>query len=62
MRFALSAMAAMSGIIFLGEYLNGMQWLALAAIIAASAGSTLTIQRKTKLETVEVPGNNPSGK
>ncbi len=56
------AMAAMSGIIFLGEYLNGMQWLALAAIIAASAGSTLTIQRKTKLETVEVPGNNPSGK
>jgi len=52
----------MSGIIFLGEYLNGMQWLALAAIIAASAGSTLTIQRKTKLETVEVPGNNPSGK
>lgn len=56
------AMAAMSGIIFLGEYLNGMQWLALAAIIAASAGSTLTIQRKTKLETVEVAGNTPSGK
>ena len=56
------AMAALSGIIFLSEFLTGTQWLALAAIIAASAGSTLTIQRKTKLETVEVPGNNPSGK
>lgn len=55
------AMAALSGIIFLGEFLTGSQWLGLAAIIAASAGSTLTIQRKTKLETVDVPGNNPSG-
>jgi len=49
------AMAALSGIIFLGEFLTGTQWLALAAIIAASAGSTLTIQRKTKLESVDVP-------
>ena len=56
------AMAALSGIIFLGEFLTASQWLGLAAIIAASAGSTLTIQRKTKIETVDVPGNTPSGK
>ncbi|MFO6297291.1 threonine/homoserine exporter RhtA [Rahnella selenatireducens] len=56
------AMAALSGIIFLGEFLTASQWLGLAAIIAASAGSTLTLQRKTKIETVDIPGNNPSGK
>lgn len=56
------AMAALSGIIFLGEFLTASQWLGLVAIIAASAGSTLTIQRKTKIETVDVPGNTPSGK
>lgn len=56
------AMAALSGIIFLGEFLTASQWLGLAAIIAASAGSTLTIQRKTKIETVDVPGNTPSRK
>lgn len=56
------AMAALSGIIFLGEFLTASQWLGLAAIISASAGSTLTIQRKTKIETVDVPGNTPSGK
>jgi len=56
------AMAALSGIIFLGEFLTASQWLGLAAIIAAAAGSTLTIQRKTKIETVDVPGNTPSGK
>jgi len=54
------AMAALSGIIFLGEFLTGTQWLALAAIIAASAGSTLTIQRKTKLESVPVSPPPPS--
>ena len=36
------AMAALSGMLFLGESLNLMQWLGLLAIIAASAGSTLT--------------------
>jgi len=56
------AMAALSGIIFLGEFLTRSQWLGLAAIIAASAGSTLTLQRKTKIETVDVAGNNSSGK
>ncbi|MGC8424253.1 threonine/homoserine exporter RhtA [Mixta calida] len=36
------AMAALSGMLFLGESLNLVQWLGLLAIIAASAGSTLT--------------------
>lgn len=37
------AMAALSGILFLGEVLTPVQWLALLAIVAASAGSTLTM-------------------
>lgn len=41
------AMAALSGMLFLGEHLSGVQWLALAAIIAASMGSALTIRPKT---------------
>ncbi len=48
------AIAALSGIIFLGEELKAMQWLALAAIIVASAGSTLTMQRKAKIVPVEI--------
>ncbi|MFK8256668.1 threonine/homoserine exporter RhtA [Erwinia sp. AnSW2-5] len=38
------AMAAISGMLFLGEVLTLVQWLALLAIIAASAGSTLTMR------------------
>jgi inner membrane transporter RhtA len=34
------AVAAMSGLIFLGEKLSALQWLALGLIILASAGST----------------------
>lgn len=56
------AVAALSGIIFLGEFLTGTQWLALVAIIAASAGSTLTIEPKTKLESVVVAPPPPSEK
>lgn len=41
------AMAALSGILFLGETLNGIQCLALLAIICASAGSTLTMRPKS---------------
>ncbi|AUX72218.1 threonine/homoserine exporter RhtA [Erwinia pyrifoliae] len=41
------AMAAISGMLFLGEVLTLVQWLALLAIIIASAGSTLTM-RPTK--------------
>ncbi|MEN5016179.1 threonine/homoserine exporter RhtA [Erwinia sp. Eh17-17] len=38
------ALAAISGMLFLGEVLTLVQWLALLAIIAASAGSTLTMR------------------
>ena len=39
-------LAALSGIIFLGEQLNVAQWVALACIIVASIGATLTIRRR----------------
>ena len=44
-------MAALSGMLFLGEHLSGVQWLALAAIIA-SMGSALTIRPKPRLESL----------
>ena len=40
------AIAALSGLIFLGETLLWTQWLALATIISASVGCTVTTQRK----------------
>lgn len=49
------AMAAFSGMLFLGETLTGHQWLALLAIIIASAGSTLTMRpKKSQLNSVEL--------
>lgn len=49
------AVAALSGILFLGETLSGMQCLALLAIIIASAGSTLTMRpKKNQLSKVEI--------
>lgn len=49
------AMAAFSGMLFLGETLTGLQWLALLAIIIASAGSTLTMRpKKNQLNSVEL--------
>lgn len=49
------AMAAFSGMLFLGEPLTGLQWLALLAIIIASAGSTLTMRpKKSQLNSVEL--------
>lgn len=48
------AMAAFSGILFLDELLTPMQWLALIAIIAASAGSTLTVQKRSKIRAIKV--------
>lgn len=48
------ALAAVSGIIFLGEHLILTQWLALFFIIAASAGSTLTIKRESKITSIDV--------
>lgn len=46
------AMAALSGMIFLNEHLNQTQWLALAAIITASMGATLTIKPKPQVESL----------
>lgn len=49
------AMAAFSGMLFLGETLTALQWLALLAIIIASAGSTLTMRpKKSQLNSVEL--------
>nr|WP_318382255.1 threonine/homoserine exporter RhtA [uncultured Enterobacter sp.] len=47
-------LAALSGMIFLGETLTLTQWLALAAIITASMGSTLTLRREAKIEKVDI--------
>ena len=53
------AMAAFSGMLFLGETLTPLQCLALLAIITASAGSTLTMKpKKSQLSEVEI---NSSG-
>lgn len=46
------AMAAFSGMIFLGEHLTQVQWLALSAIIIASMGATLTIRPKPRIESL----------
>lgn len=52
------AMAAMSGMLFLGEILAAVQWLGLLAIITASAGATLTI-RASRVEVVSVDEQRP---
>ena len=44
------AVAAMSGLVFLHEYLSFYEWLAVALIIVASAGATLT--KKKPVHTV----------
>ena len=41
------AVGALSGLVFLGEYLSLRQWLAIGAIIIASIGATMTIRSKT---------------
>ena len=48
------ALAAMSGMVFLGESLTLTQTLALCSIIAASMGSTLTMRPETKINKVDV--------
>jgi len=40
------AFGALSGLVFLGEYLSFRQWLAIGAIIIASIGATMTIRPK----------------
>ncbi|WP_414163235.1 threonine/homoserine exporter RhtA [Superficieibacter sp. BNK-5] len=48
------ALAAISGIIFLGETLTFTQTLALGAIIAASMGSTLTQRREPEIKRIKI--------
>ena len=48
------ALAAISGMIFLGETLTLVQLLALGAIIAASMGSTLTMRQASKIKEIDV--------
>lgn len=48
------ALAAMAGAMFLGETLTPLQLMALAAIIAASMGSTLTARRESQIKKVDV--------
>ncbi|QXI26767.1 threonine/homoserine exporter RhtA [Pseudomonas vanderleydeniana] len=42
------AFGALSGLLFLGEYLSLAQWLAIACIICASIGATLTLRSEPK--------------
>lgn len=48
------ALAAISGMVFLGETLSLTQTLALCSIIAASMGSTLTMRPEPKVEKVDI--------
>ncbi|KAA5945995.1 threonine/homoserine exporter RhtA [Enterobacter cloacae] len=48
------ALAAISGMVFLGETLTFTQTLALCSIIAASMGSTLTMHPEPKVEKVDI--------
>lgn len=48
------ALAALSGMVFLGETLTFTQTLALCSIITASMGSTLTLRRDSKVEKVDI--------
>jgi len=48
------ALAAISGMVFLGETLTFTQTLALCSIIAASMGSTLTMRPEPKVHNVDV--------
>lgn len=48
------ALAAMSGMVFLGENLTLIQVLALCSIIAASMGSTLTMRSEPKIQEVDI--------
>lgn len=42
------AFGALSGLLFLHEYLSFAQWMAIACIILASVGATLTMRRESK--------------
>ncbi|WP_232822117.1 MULTISPECIES: threonine/homoserine exporter RhtA [Salinicola] len=44
------AVGALSGLLFLGQLLGTLQWLAIGLVIAASIGTTLTIRRRDTFE------------
>ncbi len=48
------ALAAMSGMVFLGETLNFQQIMALMCIVIASIGSTLTLRKETEIKKVDI--------
>lgn len=50
------AVAALAGLALLGEVLTLTQWLAVALVIVASAGSTLTSRENARAEEVHPPG------
>jgi inner membrane transporter RhtA len=47
-------MAALSGMLFLGERLSAIQLLGLLSIVLASVGSTLTLKREPKVESIDI--------
>ena len=49
------AFGALSGLLFLGEQLTFLQWLAIAAIIVASVGTTLSSQPSQPVLTAPAP-------
>jgi inner membrane transporter RhtA len=51
------AVAALAGLVFLREVLSPRQWLAVALVIAASAGSTLTSRRPQQVAAGESVGD-----
>ena len=50
------AVAALLALMLLGEYLDAIQWLAIALIVAASVGSSVTAQRGKRVPALPLPG------
>ena len=50
------AVAALLALVLLDEYLDAMQWLAIALIVAASVGSSVTAQRGQRMPAAPLPG------
>jgi len=48
------ALAALSGMVFLGEKLNLQQIAALMCIVVASVGSTMTLRKESNIEKVDI--------
>lgn len=50
------AVAALLALVLLDEYLDAVQWLAIALIVAASVGSSVTAQRGKRMPAAPLPG------